>query len=149
MQDLLPEFLRTAAAAPHRFGEWDCAMTLANWFMFATGHPDPAAHLRGTYGSQLGWSRIVRAAGGLVALVDGIAVRIGAHRTEDPLPGDFAVVRLPRFGETGAIHTSMGWAMKLDAGVTIIPAELVAAWRFDIGDQEARSEPAGERPGSR
>lgn len=127
-QRLLAAFLCQAAAAPHQWGEWDCAMTVANWARVLTG-TDPAPHLRGTYHGIIGWRHIVEEAGGLVPLFDGIATGIGAVRIETPRPGDFGIVRIEGLDDgTGAICTGMGWAMKLNRGLTIGPARHVAAW---------------------
>jgi hypothetical protein len=140
MNGLLAEFLRDVAAKRFRLGQCDCALVLADWWMFLQSQLspyaalDPAAHLRGHYRSRLGYTRLVRRSGGLVAVVDSIANAIGAVRTEDPLPGDFAVVSLPLpHGEAGAIKVDMGWAMKLNDGITVGPAPCLAAWRTNMG----------------
>jgi hypothetical protein len=126
----LQEFMRRAAAEPFRFGEWDCAMTLANWVRERTGE-DPARHLRGRYRTRLGWVRIVRREGGLVALVGRVATAAGMVETQDPAPGAVGVVLVPDVGLAGGIHVGEGrWAVKLDRGITAGPLAVERAWGF-------------------
>lgn len=125
----LTEFLRLMAGERFVHGETDCAMTLANWVRAQTG-TDPAKTLRGRYRTRLGWVRIVKRAGGLVTLVDGMAVGAGMTRTDEPRPGDIGVVDIPGVGQAGAIKTQNGWAMKLDDGVSVGQPVMLAAWRF-------------------
>lgn len=125
--DRLAAFLRRAASEPRVAGHWDCAMTVANWVEAETGR-DPAPHLRGAY-TDAAWPRIVERAGGLVALVGGLAEAAGLAPTDAPEPGDIAVVDTP-VGPAGAIRTEVGWAMKLDRGITVSPRPtLLAAWK--------------------
>lgn len=125
----LTRFLRRAAAEPFAYGEWDCAMFLANWVRGLTGS-DPAAALRGAYRGEAGWRRLVLREGGLVALVGRVArsaglVEVEAGREE---PGDIGVIRT-RLGATGAIRVAGGWAVKVRRSVAIGPADALAAWR--------------------
>lgn len=125
----LSEFLMIAANSPHRFGEWDCAMTVANWVLFLTGE-DPAADLRGRYRTRLGWMRIVRRDGGLVALVGRLAERAGMQAVEGIVAGDVGVIEVPTLGEAGAIAVARGWSMKLNDGLTVVETEAIAVWGF-------------------
>jgi hypothetical protein len=125
----LTAFLRRAAGEPFRFGEWDCAMTLANWVREVSGE-DPAPMLRGRYRTRLGWMRIVKREGGLVALVGALAFGAGMKPTDRPAPGDVGVVEVPGVGHAGAIRTARGWAVKLDDGIVAGEMPWLAAWSF-------------------
>lgn len=133
--DLLPAFMREAAAAPFAFGEWDCCMMLANWVRMARGGQDPAAAIRGTYSGDLGWGAIVEAAGGMVPLVAGIAERAGMGKVhpDDAMAGDVAVVKIGGNDfELGGICLGPDrWAVKLQRGVQQLPrTRALAAWRL-------------------
>lgn len=129
MAGLLTDFLREAATAPHRWGEWDCCMALANWVRARTGS-DPAAHLRGAYADEAGWRRLVDEAGGMVSLVDGMAVKAGLRRGEAAAPGDLAVIDVAGL-TAGAIRVERGFALKLDRGLTRVRAvPAIAGWVF-------------------
>lgn len=125
--DALTAFLRRAAAEPFAFGEWDCAMTLANWVRLITG-ADPAPHLRRHYRTHLGWRRIVKREGGLVALVGGIAEGAGLRAIGAYRPGDVAVIDVPTVGEAGAIRTERRWVLKFAGGMVGIDHPPSAAW---------------------
>lgn len=129
MADLLTEFLREAAAVPFKYGEWDCAMFLANWVRAKTG-VDPATDLRGRYRSKFGWMRIVRQEGELDALVGRLALAAGMRPTEEPGPGAVAVIKTADIGLAGAIKVNRGFAVKLTGGLAVGPAQPVAAWSF-------------------
>lgn len=127
IEDRLAEFLRRAASEKRVPGEWDCAMTLANWVRSVTGI-DPAFGLRGTY-SEAEWPAIVEKEGGLVALVGRLAVSAGLEPTATPASGDIGVVE-SKIGPTGAIKTATRWAMKVGAGVVAVRnVKLLAAWK--------------------
>lgn len=105
-------------------------MALANWWRVARGI-DPAAHLRGTYDDEKSCDRVIREAGGVLAIVQGIADRVGAPETEAPGPGDFAVVEfLDR--QWGAIMTPAGrWAVKIGEGrfAALRTCKVLRAWQ--------------------
>jgi hypothetical protein len=132
MSPLAP-FLAEAMRAPHAFGQWDCAMLLANWAERLTGR-DPAAELRGRYRTRLGWMRIVKRAGGLDTLVGRIAVAAGVVPAEAPFEdGDIAVI-LTGVGPAGAIRSGGAWVAKLGEGLHgSARCAAVAAWRFNGG----------------
>lgn len=125
----LTAFLRRAAAQPFEFGEWDCAMTLANWVREQTGE-DPAETLRGSYESDEGWQMIVRREGGLIPLVEALAFGAGMKRVIVPKEGDIGIIHLPTVGEAGGIKIARGWAVKLASGMTAGSAVYRAAWGF-------------------
>jgi hypothetical protein len=127
----LPAFLRQAAAQPFAYGDWDCALTLANWVRAATG-VDPAPALRGAYGSERGYRRLLVAQGGLEALVDALAAAAGLRRIapDEALSGDIGLVDVPTRGLTGAIRSTDFWAIKLARPLTFVKVAAVAAWRL-------------------
>ena len=61
------EFIRGTAADPWRWGVNDCALWSASYVAAATGR-DPAAALRGTYGSAFACRQVLLRSGGLLAL---------------------------------------------------------------------------------
>lgn len=94
-------FLDAAAAQLFQYGTHDCALMLADWGRELTGI-DGAADLRGTYRSEAGCARVLRRAGGLVAVVDRCATRIGFARRDVARAGDIGVGPcILRNGETG------------------------------------------------
>lgn len=103
-------------------------MTLANWVRARTGI-DPAHELRGRYRTKIGWMRIVKRAGGLLPLVERLALTVGMHRVDTPVAGAVGVVETA-LGPVGAIRTAKGWAMKVGDGIAIGPARALAAWDF-------------------
>lgn len=128
LEERLAEFLRRAMGEKRAAGEWDCAMTLANWVREVTG-VDPAFSLRGSY-SDAEWPEIVEREGGLVALVGRLADGAGLSPTDAPGIGDIGVVET-RIGPAGAIRTRRGWALKLDDGiVSARTLTVLAAWRL-------------------
>lgn len=124
----LADFLAARAARPFLWGETDCALTIADWVLLATG-VDPAADLRGRYRTPAGARRAIRRTGSadLLALAD---ARLGA--VIPPLlaaRGD--IVALP--GEDGpALGICIGAdavAMQTAGLVTTSMANVVRAWR--------------------
>lgn len=125
----LADFLRRASAEPFVYGEWDCAMFLANWVRTVTGN-DPAAGLRGAYSGEAGWKRLVLREGGLRALVGSLARAAGLVEIDpsSAMPGDVGVIAT-RLGQAGAIRVDNGWAVKMRRSVAIGPGVALGAWR--------------------
>lgn len=123
-------FLCRAAAEPFAYGEWDCAMTLANWVKEQSG-VDPAPDLRGAYATEEGWLEIVADEGSLLMLVERLALAARLHEVSDYQRGDIAVVTIPGLGEAGAIRGEGRWVMKL-AGRMVGASDqrVAAAWGF-------------------
>lgn len=115
----LAAFLRAAASEPFRFGEWDCAMTLANWVRAETGI-DPGADLRGRYDSPRGWMRLAVADGGLPGLMGRVMLAAGLMAVTDPQDGDVAVLDVPGLGPSGAIRSGSRWVMKDTRGLAAV-----------------------------
>ena len=67
----LADFARERRARPFAWGSNDCFLFAADAVLSVTGL-DIAADLRGSYGNELQAARILRARGGLAALVDSL-----------------------------------------------------------------------------
>lgn len=124
--ELLPTFLQRAASVPFEFGQWDCAMTLANWGWLVLGY-DPAPDLRGSYKNERGWVRICKQAGGLDRIVNGIALAAAWVPIEEPLLGDIAIVETPDT-PTGAIWSGRYWVAKSPNGLSAGMARTLGMW---------------------
>lgn len=108
----LVEFFSRYRGRPFLWGKDDCSLFIADWWREKHGD-DPAAHLRGTYSTEVEKARIVRDAGGLLALVSGIAEAVGASQIEKPVTGCFAVI------EPGvcAIYAQGFWVVRSETGL--------------------------------
>lgn len=128
MNNSLNEFLTTVRRSRFEYGVNDCALVLATWW-FANHGVDPAAHLRGTYGSYEGCRDLLISERGLLRLVWKLARSVGAKKTDNPKPGDFAVVRF-QGTHFGAIKTNADrWAIKMSNGLThTIDCRVIIAW---------------------
>ncbi|MBB4242372.1 DUF6950 family protein [Rhizobium tropici] len=129
--------LRDWLELPHRF-RWggrsgdDCLMFCASWVWHVTGR-DPVEEFRGTYSSEDEAREILTAHGGMIALVDAVAMKAGIRRTDDPQTGDIGIIRAPswlggKLTEIGAIKFGPVWACLGPAGVVGKKAECLAAW---------------------
>lgn len=146
-------FLEDALDRVWSWGEWDCALCPAAWVR-ALGHPDPAADLfryGGGYDTALGAARVVRKAGGMVALWTDVAARAGARPVSTPRKGDVGLIRLPDAEQPGpallvettppSLRETVGavciggghWATASAEGIGILnrPA-VVRAWRVEV-----------------
>lgn len=113
------------------WGEDDCCLMLANWAV-RLGHPDPAAHLRGRYRTELGCVRVLARAGGVLAVVGDCARRIGLEPTERPRRGDVGVVMAETahgVRAAGGLCLGRRWATRSD-GLVVAEWPVVAAWRL-------------------
>ncbi len=108
----LVEFLRRYQDRPFRWGQDDCSLFIADWWMENHG-TDPAVHLRGTYDTKEGAHRVVDEAGGILRLVGGLADRVGAPRQSTPVTGNFGVI------EPGvcAIYVQGFWVARSETGL--------------------------------
>lgn len=130
MAAVLAAFLQRMAAEPFRYGEWDCALAVANWVREATGI-DPAPRLRGRYRTERGWKRVAGRAGGLPALFARIARRAGLKRVRGaPQAGDVGLVQVRSLGVFGAIRGEGRWVVKLNNGVVGADFPALAVWRL-------------------
>ena len=129
MNGALPDYLTVTADRPFEVGSCDCVLWCCDWVARVSGR-DPAAPWRGAYRTARAARRLVRRAGGLAPLVAGGMARAGYRQTDDPLPGDVAVVSLPQ-GDLMAIRTRLGWAVKSAGAVAVVAARVVVAWRVE------------------
>nr|WP_255608071.1 hypothetical protein [Ancylobacter sp. Lp-2] len=125
----LPAFLIHAQRQPFVLGQFDCSLVIADWWLANHG-VDPAADIRGTYSSQAECNALLRQHGGLPRLIARMARRVGAVRTADPQPGDFAIIRAPTLWAAAIRTPTCRWAVKEGDGLTAIrsPLRVVAAW---------------------
>lgn len=115
----LTDFLQALAAEPFDFGRIDCALPLGRWWEINHG-VNPAADLIGTYSDWKACAAVLDRNGSLLRLVHRLAKSVGAKRTHDPKPGDFAVVGYARL-QFGAIRTPSGkWAIKCGDGLRAV-----------------------------
>lgn len=128
----LRAYLRWVAREPLSYGVHDCLLGLmGGWVLAETGR-DPAAPFRGRYRTEIGAYRLIRRAGGMIALVDEGLAAVGIDRTVNPALGDVGLVEVgtSRGPElVGAIRTSVGWAsLKQPRGIKVGQPRCAAAW---------------------
>lgn len=126
----LSNYLQQLAARPFRLGHCDCMLALADWVRECSG-VDVGALWRGTYSDEASWHALVRAAGGLPPLIEVVeAMGVVRQVRANLLPGDIAVINLPKLGQTGALWTGGRWAVKVERGLWAVNKWLpLAAWR--------------------
>lgn len=132
IDDALARFIAADEGEPWTpGGKVDCCLSLANWAMWI-GHPDPAAHLRGTYEPGVGQTDILARSGGALALVEVCARSIGGYRVECPSRGDIGVVGSLKNAtrQFGVIHTGESWITRTSAGWVRVTATTLAAWKI-------------------
>lgn len=130
--DILDEFLASRSLLPWSPGhDVDCCLELAAWAV-CLGHPDPAAHLRGTYSAGAGQVDALLRGGGAVALVENCASAIGGVPTLHPSRGDIGVVgslsNISR--QFGVIHDGDGWITRTPDGFRKVTARTLSAWKI-------------------
>lgn len=97
-------FLRDCASRTIVLGEFDCGLWLADWYMVATGRPDPVAEYRG---------RGLKHVGHPVRLM---TKRFGLQRTWSPTTGDIGLVRVGGLC-VGAIYARSWMVLNVNGGV--------------------------------
>jgi len=127
---MLRPFLVDLARKPFVWGRCDCCLILADWWMAVHG-VDPAADLRGAYGSEEECHALLAREGGVLRLVGRLAGSVGAVPTTEPVPGDFGVVKVAGL-HIGAILAPDGkWAGKSPRGLAAYtPDKLVSIWKI-------------------
>ena len=112
-------------------GRVDCCLIIAEWLIWL-GYPDPAVHLRGTYGAGQGQADVLAAHGGASALIESCVMPLGARRVTLPQCGDFGAVGssscLTR--QFGVIHDGHGWLTRTARGFHRLTARPLAIWRL-------------------
>jgi len=96
---------------PHIEGWGDCLLSVGE-HMARYGSPDLTGEYRGRYSDEAGAMALVRAAGGVSALID----RMGWRPTTIPLRGDVVVIAVAEGVEVGGICTGAGIACRLERG---------------------------------
>lgn len=125
---MLNQFLEDMARQPFVDGERDCALTVADWVVRATGCADPAAHLRGRYRTPIGRARILNRFGGLKTVMVTAAEHAGLAETDAPQRGDVGLIRVGK-RQFAAICLGTRWAVK-GQGLEVMPADtVIRAWR--------------------
>jgi hypothetical protein len=123
MTDALQSYRR-----PFRLGASDCATCAADAFAAAHGF-DPLAPLRGSYSRPRDVARLVRDAGGWVALGDRLAAKAGMRRAAGHAVGAMAVCRWGR-QTVVAVGDADGWVTRAPKGYAVLPPGCeVAAWQ--------------------
>lgn len=136
LTDTLAAFLRREAARPFVVGHADCALFVADWVAIVTGS-DPAAALRGTYGSPAD-AAALHGRRGLAGTVGRCLALAGLRMTRRPDPGDVAVLHAAGEFYCG-IRTGRGWMVRADRAVMCIAApRVIAAWRLPASCREVR-----------
>lgn len=142
----LEGFLAAHAARPWAWGINDCSLILADWAI-ANGHPDAAAHLRGTYASKDECRAVVEAAGGLVALVGDCVARIDLRPIDRPEVGAIGVIgsRSDMHRQFGSIFDGIDWQWRTASGFVGMKAAPLAIWAMSPGPAWSRV-PLGSEP---
>lgn len=65
---MFSEYIAATRSEPFRWGQNDCALWCASAVLDATGY-DPAADLRGTYGTRFECLQVLKRHGGLLGLI--------------------------------------------------------------------------------
>ncbi len=139
--DLLATWLAAEEARPFEgfWGRQDCILFFCDWVRARSG-VDPAQGLRGRYGSCRGALRIVTAAGGMTALVDGRLGAVGWSPRRIARRGHVGLVEvLPWGSATKALRSAAGvclgggwWAGRSETGELIVArARPLAVWGPD------------------
>jgi hypothetical protein len=133
----LTAFLREWARRPFAWGVCDCCLFLADWIVYCGGD-DPAADLRGTYSTERGMRRLLKARGGIEQVVAGCAARAHLTPTSAPQRGDVGLVKVAiKLWRGRAVLVPVGaialdhklWAIKpRERGLIIQPFPLLRAW---------------------
>jgi hypothetical protein len=122
----LQEYLLAAASRPFDWGDCDCALFAAGWVRIVRG-VDPAADLRGTYSTRNGAYLLMRAEGGLLAVIERRMAAHGFTETQKPGAGDVGIVTAFQAAAC-AIKTRSGWACKTERGIVVRPFDVAKAW---------------------
>lgn len=127
---MLHQFLRDLARRPFVWGECDCTLILADWWLLNHG-VDPATEWRGAYSTRDECHALLATRGGLLRVVRDLAARAAATRTCAPVSGGFGVVR---HGGKHVCAICLGsglWAGKSPDGLTVFrPDKIAMAWKI-------------------
>ena len=127
MDAQLQAFILAKSRERFAYGASDCGLLVADWWQWQHGI-DPAAHLRGTYGTEDACAALLRGKGGLLRVVARIARAAGAKRVSEARQGCFGVVRY-QGAHHGAVATSdKNWAIRGEGLVITRLCRPVAIW---------------------
>lgn len=100
-------------------GVLDCATLVADWAMLR-GLADPIADLRGRYGNERQFMRIIRREGGLRACSAARLAAIGMVEASAPQRGDILLVEAPYAVRRGQVQRRPTCAIAADADVRAV-----------------------------
>jgi hypothetical protein len=127
---MLGHFLSEAAQTPFGWGGHDCCLFPANWVLVKRG-VDPARAIRGSYRTQIGALKALKAGGGITTIAERGLCDF-AH-TDAPIADDVGLIWAETpVGEqlVGAICTGHRWAFLGIHGLIVAPARHARAWRI-------------------
>lgn len=132
----LRAFLAEMARRPFVWGEHDCCLVVADWWLTVHGGEDPAIDFRGTYATEAEARAIIDVNYGLEAIFERMALSVGANygptdqsRGE---PGSFGVATFPDGVDRGVIATPTGrWATKAVTGIHVTTLRPKRVWLID------------------
>lgn len=129
MEETLAAFIAANEPKPWAPGAVDCCMVLASWAIWL-GHSDPAQHLRGSYSTELGFQKLIEAAGGATAIVGACVSAIHGTRVAEPLCGSIGVLGSPSniHRQFGAIFDGSRWMVRTKNGFTQMSAKPLEIW---------------------
>ena len=129
--DRLAKFIEGAQKRPFSWGEFDCCLFAADWVREMTG-TDAAAELRGVYASEDDALELVRAYGGMTAMVDFLLSPYNVAMVPRELArrGDVCLVDSVH-GEALGVCCGERIACATYTGLVMAPMRLAhAAWRI-------------------
>lgn len=118
------------ATRPWDWSHVDCCMAIAD-LSIAYGTDDPAADLRGSYGSEAECFAVMEAASGLPAFFDRLG-RVGWRRVYTPSEGCVAAVGSPTVPtrQWGAVRHGQRWNVRLAHGWVPFTARPLVIWEI-------------------
>lgn len=125
---MLDSFLLQAARSDHIWSQSDCAMTIANWWLFKYG-VDPAADLRGSYHTEDACRAVIAVEGGMLEVIGKRAARVAATKIEVPEPGSFGVIMVHGVMFGAILGFTGRWMVKSPRGMAGYRCSHIAAWR--------------------
>lgn len=123
----LDSFLMAASERPFSWSSWDCLSWFGEWIAQSHGI-NPAVPFTRRYSTDRGALRLIRKHGGMAGVVDAAVTPLGIGRTDDPQPGDIAIVDAPE-GEMGGIVTGVFVASLGYEGLRYRRLPILTAWR--------------------
>jgi hypothetical protein len=145
----LPEFMYEIAAKEFRWGEFDCSLWLADWYVFATLNPDPAYYLRRSYRTEY-QCREKYGTAAAARMIREVARLAKLERTKDPFLGDVGAIEIIDENKKqiicGAIRARNSWTVLTPKGIQRIPddqSRTIMAFKIEEKDTDAASHSLG------